>query len=405
MNGQSIPAPFTTDPSLCAPEVFEVEPSKTYRFRFIGGLALADISLAIDGHDNLTIVGADGSYTKPASTDHMQVDSGQRFEVLLTTKSADELNGTTDYWIQLETRYRPSITTDYALLRYKTDGSPGCADTRCYAPGTARTTVPDVGHLLPNLSHLLPPDSDNVTNTWLEYTLTPLLGSDFPSADEVTRRVYLTNVQLQFGGALGQILWDIDNHTWVTAPNDTLYNTSPGDVPYLVNIYTQGQTAVPSVQGADSYFAAQQASGNDSLPTGWDPEFNAFPADVGEVLEIILINDAGYSGTYDVHPWHAHGGHYYDIGSGPGTYDPGANNAYLDQLKQKNGFTPALRDSTMLYRWPANNKVNDTLYHMSGWRGWRIRVQDAGVWMVSCLYFFLLSNSQVSARAVDVDAR
>jgi L-ascorbate oxidase len=38
----------------------DVQPGKTYRFRFIGGTALTFASLAIEGHDDLTIIEADG---------------------------------------------------------------------------------------------------------------------------------------------------------------------------------------------------------------------------------------------------------------------------------------------------------------------------------------------------------
>lgn len=374
-------------PGSCAPEVIEVEPSKTYRLRFIGGVALADIILAMEDHSNLTVIGADGAYTKPATTDRMQVDSGQRFEVLLQTKSMEELNKDgkmqTDYWIQYETRYRPAIETGYALLRYKTDSPCICPQPACYVPGTARSPLPSVPPNPPNLTYLLPPDTDNNTNEWLEYALTPLSDNDFPSDKEVSRRIYLTNVQLQYTD--GQIPFEVNNHSWVAAPLNSSYRSTPDDRPYLVDIYQQGQSAVPSIAGAQDYFTAQQQNGSASLYTGWDPKANAYPAQIGEVLEIILLNQAGYQGTYDVHPWHAHGGHYYDIGSGPGMYDPDENNARLAKMNADNGFVPALRDSTMLYRWPADNKVNDTLYHVSGWRGWRLRVQDAGVWMVSCI--------------------
>ena len=160
-----------------------------------------------------------------------------------------------------------------------------------------------------------------------------------------------------------------------------------------MNIYLNGQTAVPTVAAADAYYASSPTntgaspfdnSSVASLYTGYDPATNAYPASVGEVLEIILINEAGYAHTYDAHPWHGHGSHFYDIGSGPGIYDVDANEAKLASLKAETGFVPALRDSTMLYRYPANNKVNNPEGTVSGWRGWRIRITDPGVWMVHC---------------------
>ena len=160
-----------------------------------------------------------------------------------------------------------------------------------------------------------------------------------------------------------------------------------------MDIYLHGQTAVPSIAAANAYQAANpnntgaspfDNSTTDSLYTGYDPDAHAYPVQVGEVIEIILLNEAGYANTYDVHPWHAHGGHYYDIGSGPGMYDLNANEAKLQSLNDRTGFVPTLRDTTMLYRWPANNSVVDPEGTVSGWRGWRIRITDPGVWMIHC---------------------
>jgi L-ascorbate oxidase len=41
-------------------DVIHVEPNRTYLFRFIGGTALTFASIAIQGHENLTIIEADG---------------------------------------------------------------------------------------------------------------------------------------------------------------------------------------------------------------------------------------------------------------------------------------------------------------------------------------------------------
>ena len=65
-------------------------------------------------------------------------------------------------------------------------------------------------------------------------------------------------------------------------------------------------------------------------------------------------------------------------------YNPDANEAKLQSLKDQTGFVPALRDTTMLYRWPANNTALDPEGTVSGWRGWRIRITDPGVWMIHC---------------------
>ena len=59
---------------------------------------------------------------------------------------------------------------------------------------------------------------------------------------------------------------------------------------------------------------------------------------------------------------------------GNGTY-----NATENEKKLK-GYTPVLRDTTNLYRY----ETETTAGVNAGWRGWRLRVQDAGVWMIHC---------------------
>jgi len=107
---------------------------------------------------------------------------------------------------------------------------------------------------------------------------------------------------------------------------------------------------------------------------GLDPVTSAFPAQVGEVLEIIIQNTAADANGLDVHPWHAHGGHYYDIGSGNGTYNATANEEKLVD------YSPMKRDTTMLYLYEKTTPSGTD----AGWRAWRLRVQDPGVWMVHC---------------------
>ena len=56
-------------------------------------MKLAVVQFAVVDHDNFTIVGADGHYTKPHMESYMQVSTGQRFEVIFKAKTEEELNG------------------------------------------------------------------------------------------------------------------------------------------------------------------------------------------------------------------------------------------------------------------------------------------------------------------------
>ncbi|KPI37991.1 L-ascorbate oxidase [Cyphellophora attinorum] len=342
VNGNSAPAKSTSTPSdhpfegQCGPEIIQVEPGKTYRFRNIAAMSLSALSYAIEEHDELTIIEADGSYTQPASVSHMQLGSGQRFDYLLKTKSAAQLAtlGKSNFWIQFEVEYRPVNYSSYACLSY--DGK-GCGP----APPQSSPVL--------NVTHSL---------DWLEYTLEPLSPADaaaFPTLDEVTSRVYIYTEQVNISGAL---VWHFNGQ--LVSPD------RPRGTPYLVDIYSQGQAAVPD---------AAIAAGNNSYVSAFD----AYAASVGDVLEIVWVqrpNDP--AGGFDIHPLHAHGGHYYDLGSGPGTYSPAANEA---KLRAAN-YTPVLRDTTFLYKYTTNTKLPPD--EDQGWRAWRLRVVDAGVWLLHC---------------------
>ncbi|KAK1994863.1 L-ascorbate oxidase [Colletotrichum falcatum] len=331
INGVGVAEGETAGNGNCALPVIDFEPGKTYRLRFIGATALSLVQLGIVGHDNFTIIEADGHYTRPHSEEFMQLSSGQRFDVIMKAKTEEELNGTTDYLIQFETKERPRVYRGYGVLRYSKA-----------APQIS--TAPDV-----------PPLTFGKSYEWAEYALEPLVADDFPSASEVTRRIHIDNRQLQ----KQTILWQLNGLQW----NET---SSPyaGDKPYLVNIYENGPSAMPN------YTAAIQNN-------GWDPASLTWPAKMGEVLEIVWHNTGSLvngGGGLDIHPFHAHGGHYWDCGSGNGTYDPDAN-----EEKLKN-YRPVKRDTTNLYRYGEKTVSGD----VSGWRAWRLRVTDAGVWMVHC---------------------
>ncbi|KAK1986938.1 L-ascorbate oxidase [Colletotrichum cereale] len=332
INGVGVSVGEKAGDENCALPVIDVEPGKTYRLRFVGALALSMVQFGIAGHENLTIIEADGHYTKPHSERFMQLSSGQRFDVILQAKTEEELKETTDYLIQFETKDRPKVYHGYGVLRYS-KASPQIS------------TAPDV----PPLTF------SNKTYEWAEYALEPMVADNFPTASEVTRRIHIDNRQLQ----QQTILWQLNGLQW----NET---STPyaGDMPYLVNIYQNGPSAMPN------YTAAMENN-------GWDPTTLTWPAKLGEVIEIIWHNTGSLvngSGGLDYHPFHAHGGHYWDLGCGNGTYDLDAN-----EEKLKN-YSPVKRDTTNLYRWGDKTKSGD----VSGWRAWRLRVEDAGVWMVHC---------------------
>ncbi|KAK9312688.1 Cupredoxin [Lipomyces starkeyi] len=330
VNGHGLPVGGKEGSMSCSLAAFQLEPEKLYRIRFIGATALSFVSLGIQGHNNLSIIEADGDYTQPLPVDYLQIGPGERFSILLKSKSRKELTrdrakGINQYFLQIETRERPTLILTYAVLTY---------------PGGSRdlSTLP-----------LRPPVTLPSTKLgWLDYQLRPLKPNNFPSLAEVTRRVTITLQQI----VNNSITWVQNGYSW------TEYFPQ---YPYLVLLYEEQYAMLPSYESAI-------ANG------GMDSNTRAFPAMLGEVLEIVIQNTGATNGNLDVHPFHAHGTHYYDIGSGNGTYNVSENE---ERLK---GTEPVRRDTTMLYKYSQTTTPGSN----AGWRAWRLRVTDAGVWMVHC---------------------
>ncbi|KAI0205948.1 L-ascorbate oxidase [Astrocystis sublimbata] len=344
----------------CKPYIITIDPGKTYRFRFVGGTTISFVQIGIEGHKNLTIISVDGYYTKPAQVDHIQLGGGQRFDTLITAKSEAELaaEGRNQYWIRYETRGRSPGLHGYALLQYTSTGS------NSKARGLKNRGQNDASPPGKNPSHSpvsLPPDGD--LTGWLEYTLEELnTQPKFPPLSEVTRTIYITVAEkvvdgtYDGGSVTGSLIWVNNDLTWTDRESAVLHYQ-----PYLIDAYLTGKTP--------DYAVAVKHQ-------GWDPATKAFPAEVGEVLDIVWLSNSGPTGVFQYHPMHAHGEHYWDLGSGNGTYDPVINEEHF-----KN-YTPARRDTTMLFRYAAKGRNGVT----AGWRAWRMRVTDenVGAWLMHC---------------------
>ncbi|KAI0552292.1 Cupredoxin [Xylaria curta] len=352
INGKGISSYGIVDPSTAALSIINVEPQKTYRFRFVAGTALSYASFGFENHTNLQVIEADGHYTKQYPVDFLQMGTGQRFSTLLATKTCAQLQalGKLDYYMQLESRDRSSVVTNYAIIRY--DGSkcsPAINSSKAHVPTNANPPTKPI---------TLPP----TVNGYLDYKLQPLEPNDFPTAAEVTRRIVI-NVQQVVDRFY---LWEDNGVAWTEDGSDPLNHTTPYK-PYLVALYQNQSAYLPD-------YAAAVANG------GLDPKTKTYPAKLGEVLEIVLQNvgsityDGSPAGALDTHPWHMHGKHYYDAGAGEGKYDPSVAEAKLK------GTTPVQRDTTMLFRYNATTAANE----VRGWRAWRVRVEAAGVWMAHC---------------------
>lgn len=369
INGYSGQSSFATVNSAgdasCAPWVMNVTTGKQYRVRVIGTTALSLVLFGIDKHDNLTIIETDNSYVYPTETSYMQVDTGQRFSFVLNTMELNQLEllgGQSKFWIQFETREGTGTVSTYAILSY-TDLDPNQPQQGddCPYPPDENGTCPSGLPSSPVLD--LPTD---VTN-WLEYTFQnpPFPGYETPPATwEVTRRIIIRTAEILLP-ASGNTVMENNNVSW--------FDSSPlgptTQTPYLVEILQNG-----TVDG--------QAL-NNSIPASWYLS-GVYPAWIGETLEIVWENQASnLGGIFGPHPMHAHGGRYWDMGSGPGSWSADQHAALLES-NSINGvpYPGSRRDTTMLFKYVDQGTEGE----VNGWRVWRIRVteQNVGVWMMHC---------------------
>lgn len=213
-------------PTACTLPVIDVEPGKTYRFRFIGSTGLSYLGLGIEDHNDLIIIQTDGGeYNFPVTVDHLRMGAGQRFDVLFTTKTEEELrcNGhKTTYFIQFESLHRPSTYRGYAVIRYNHE-----------------VEIP----VAPECPVLALPSEEE---PWLEYTLEPLYPelNEAPTAEEVTRRIILDCQEL-VDNKTQRVMWELGHLSW----SEYDYQR-----PVLVDIYERGEEAIPNYDAALSNY-------------------------------------------------------------------------------------------------------------------------------------------------------
>ena len=78
--------------------IFSVDSGQVYRFRLIGSINNYAFRFSIDEHD-LWVVGTDGHWVQPVPVNYIALQSGERYDFLLITKSNPPKS---DYWMRTE---------------------------------------------------------------------------------------------------------------------------------------------------------------------------------------------------------------------------------------------------------------------------------------------------------------
>ena len=108
-------------------EIFNVQPTKQYRFRVIGAGALYPWTISIDNH-KLTMIATDGFDIEPQIADSFILNAGERYDFIIT---ADQPIG--NYWIRAKTLESNRNTSTEAILHYigAADSEPSSSPRTC----------------------------------------------------------------------------------------------------------------------------------------------------------------------------------------------------------------------------------------------------------------------------------
>ncbi|KAI8458170.1 multicopper oxidase-domain-containing protein [Phakopsora pachyrhizi] len=367
VNGNAIGKCNVTNPygctETCHAHQVIVKPGKTYRLRVIGITALTYLYFAIQNHEHLKVVEVDGGYVKPASSAHIEIGSGQRYSVLLKTKSLSQLKklgGSTEFTGRVESRWRAKKDMGSFVLKYQLSESDRkklnseVTDKKAQEL-TSSIALNKTGLDLKALEKLIPlPEAGE---KWLHDVFKPHDDNQkTPRANQVTRRIFISGQQRKLDD--GTVHWFLNNKSYV--------ETKP-KVPYLVRAYTTGLK--PNYEAA-------------LANNGFDESLNAYPIKLGEVIEFVIINLSSTQNVSEAHPWHFHGQKFFFIAQGYGEF----SDERLRKAEKRNQDKHIRRDTQIVFAGKNGKFFEGPLPSgtQAGWMVLRLRATEPGIFFAHC---------------------
>ncbi|GFP79021.1 laccase-14 [Phtheirospermum japonicum] len=315
-----------------------VDYGKTYLLRMINNVMNNIMFFRIANH-NITVVGSDGAYTKPFTSDYISISPGQTIDFLLQANQQPS-----HYYM--------------ASRDFNIGGEAGNTTTTAIVEYTGNYSAPS-SPLLPNL----PDVNDNLAATSFTQRLRSLVTKDHPiDVPKNVSNIFFFALSVNAipcplnvscdGPEGGRLRASINNITFVQPRIDILrayYNRIrgvygddfPSNPPFAFN-YTM--EFVPR-----DLWVSQNGT-----------EVRVLEYD--STVEIVLQGTNILGGTY--HPMHLHGYSFYVVGSGNGNF-----NRSRDPLSY-NLVDPPL--------------VNTIAVPTNGWTAIRFRANNPGVWLMHC---------------------
>ncbi|KAJ3309889.1 ferroxidase fet3 [Blyttiomyces sp. JEL0837] len=331
------------------PASITVVPGKTTRLRIINTAGFAGFQFSIDGH-SLTVIEVDGVNTQPYKVDSISLNIAQRYSVLVT---ADQT--VSNYWIRA-TMFSGAPWTSapdpdglnknvLAVLSYQG------ADVKKSPTSSAQSNpvILDDNQLQPIPSLTPPPLTSNDLNM--------LFSFDFDRLNETQAPGGIAD---KYQKAYPTIYLPSQN---ITLAYPTIYLPSQNIT--LGTSYVQPQ--VPTLVSVGS----NKVSVN-SLPS----TSNAVPIKIGQVVQLILVNDDGGE-----HPFHLHGHVFWVMASGIATKMSDVPNSFSNS-------NPLRRDTVTVPACPSDDNgclnATDGSGSQFGYTIIRFVADNPGVWLFHC---------------------
>lgn len=254
--------------------VIRVKPNKIYRFRVLGFGEDSMVTFEIPEH-TLTIIEVDGILIDPVETDHLELNVGQRYSVLVHTDQKID-----NYLMTSKMIPGPGPDNGLAILHYK--GASSTASLRkLIRPGETDEQDELTEWMIPEIHH-----STSIQQSQIY---------QFPR--EYDREIVIRSTQEVIGG-----------YTKFTV-NDIVFQAPKEN--FLKQLRRRVDiTNYPGV----------------------------YPIRVGEAVQIVFQNRFSSLGVCEQHPWHMHGHTFYVVGSGPDEYDRDTAEVIFNENVTKNSI-------------------------------------------------------------------
>eukprot|EP00798_Chlamydomonas_sp_ICE-L_P018224 gene18224-24675_t len=102
--------------SGCTHTSFSVKEGMSYRFRLIASTSLLYTSICFENHE-VSVIALDGLPVEPFSTECVDLNIGQRADVILDTKTSPMV--AKNFWISVNAQERAGTPSGYAVLSYE----------------------------------------------------------------------------------------------------------------------------------------------------------------------------------------------------------------------------------------------------------------------------------------------